>query len=89
VSDLVRQKRGPARLAELGDEPGGEEFLAAVLATLGSSDPQVRAHVRALRAIDVPYAEIEEPTLHTAPYTGYPRASNALKVLPEEQEAVA
>jgi 4-carboxymuconolactone decarboxylase len=122
VSDLERRKRGPARLAELGDEPGGEEFLArmgdlgewvvdfvfgdvhgrprldargreliivAVVTTLGSSDPQVRAHVRALRAIDVPYAEIEEAILQTAPYAGFPRAINALKVLRDEQEAVA
>lgn len=117
-----RRQRGLARLAELGDEPGGEEFLArmgdmgdwlvdfvfgevharpgleprereliilAVLTTLGSSDPQVRAHVRALRAIDVPFAEIEEAILQTAPYAGFPRAINALKVLREEQEAVA
>jgi len=117
-----RRERGLARLAELHDEPGGEEFLArlgdlgdltvdfvfgdvharpglplrereliivAVLAALGSSDPQVRAHVRALRAIDVPFAEIEEAILQTAPYAGFPRAINALKVLREEQEAAA
>jgi 4-carboxymuconolactone decarboxylase len=111
-----------ARLAELGDEPGGDEFLArmgdmgdwlvdfvfgevhtrpgldvrereliivAVLTALGSSDPQVRAHVRALRAIDVPFAEIEEAILQTAPYAGFPRSINALKVLREEQEAAA
>lgn len=119
---LERRQRGLARLAELGDEPGGEEFLArmgdmgdwlvdfvfgevhtrpgldvrereliivAVLTTLGSADPQVRAHVRALRAIDVPFAEIEEAILQTAPYAGFPRAINALKVLREEQEAAA
>lgn len=116
-----RRERGLARLAELGDEPGGEEFLArmgemgdwivdfvfgevharpglgarereliivALLTALGSSDPQVRAHVRALRALDVPYAEIEEAILQTAPYAGFPRAINALKVLRDEQEAV-
>ncbi|HEY7561842.1 MAG TPA: carboxymuconolactone decarboxylase family protein [Gaiellaceae bacterium] len=119
---LDRRERGLARLAELGDEPGGDEFLArmgvmgdwlvdfvfgevhtrpgldvrereliivAVLTALGSSDPQVRAHVRALRAIDVPFAEIEEAILQTAPYAGFPRAINALKVLREEQEAAA
>jgi 4-carboxymuconolactone decarboxylase len=119
---LDRRQRGLARLAELGDEPGGDEFLArmgdmgdwlvdfvfgevhtrpgldvrereliivAVLTALGSSDPQVRAHVRALRAIDVPFAEIEEAILQTAPYAGFPRAINALKVLREEQEARA
>jgi 4-carboxymuconolactone decarboxylase len=117
-----RRERGLARLAELGDEPGGEEFLArmgdmgdwlvdfvfgevharpglgardreliilAALATLGSSDPQVRAHVRALRALDVPFEEIEEAILQTAPYAGFPRAINALKVLRDEQEAAA
>ena len=119
---LDRRERGLARLAELGDEPGGEQFLArmgdmgdwlvdfvfgevhtrpgldvrereliivAVLTTLGSADPQVRAHVRALRAIDVPFAEIEEAILQTAPYAGFPRAINALKVLREEQEAAS
>ena len=122
MTDVERRKRGLARLAELGDEPGGEAFLGrmgdmgewivdfvfgdvharpslstrereliivAVLTTLGSADPQVRAHVRALRAIDVSFAEIEEAILQTAPYAGFPRAINALKVLREEQEAPA
>ncbi len=122
MSDAERRKRGLARLAELGDEPGGEEFLdrmgdlgdwivdfvfgdvharpglgarereliiVAVLTTLGSADPQVRAHIRTLRAIDVSFPEIEEAILQTAPYAGYPRAINALKVLREEQEAAA
>jgi 4-carboxymuconolactone decarboxylase len=116
-----RRARALARLAELGDEPGGDEFLArmgvlgdwivdyafgdvhtrpgldarereliivAVLTTLGSSDPQVRAHIRALCAIDVPWNEIEEAILQTTPYAGVPRAVNAIKVLREEQEAV-
>ena len=58
----------------------------AVLTALGSSDPQVRAHIRALRAIDVPWSEIEETILQTTPYAGIPRAVNAMKVLREEQE---
>jgi 4-carboxymuconolactone decarboxylase len=120
TDEATRRERGLARLAELGDEPGGEEFLArmgtlgdwvvdfafgdvhtrpgldarereliivAVLTTLGSSDPQVRAHIRALRAIDVPWNEIEETILQTAPYAGVPRAINAMKVLRDEKEA--
>jgi 4-carboxymuconolactone decarboxylase len=115
-----RRARALQRLAELNDEPGGEQFLArmgvlgdwivawafgdvharpglsarereliivAVLTTLGSSDPQVRAHIRALRVIDVPWSEIEEAILQTTPYAGIPRAVNAMKVLREEQEA--
>lgn len=122
MNDEERRRRGLARLAELGDEPGGEEFLArmgdlgdwlvefvfgdvhsrgglsarereliilALLTALGSSDPQVRAHVRALRAIDVAYADIEEAIIQTAPYAGFPRAINALKVLRDEEEAAA
>jgi 4-carboxymuconolactone decarboxylase len=122
VSDEERRRRGLARLAELGDEPGGEEFLArmgalgdwvvdfvfgdvhargglsvrereliilALLTALGSSDPQVRAHIRALRAIDVSYADLEEAIIQTTPYTGFPRAVNALKVLREEEEGAA
>lgn len=114
-----RRERGLARLAELGDEPGGDAFLermgvlgdwvvdfafgdvhtrpgldarereliiTAVLVAIGSSDPQVRAHIRALRAIDVPYSEIEECILQVAPYAGVPRAINAMKVLRDEQE---
>jgi 4-carboxymuconolactone decarboxylase len=120
TDEATRRGRGLARLAELGDEPGGEDFLArmgtlgdwvvdfafgdvhsrpgldarereliilAVLTTLGSSDPQVSAHIRALRAIDVPWNEIEETILQTAPYAGVPRAINAMKVLRAEQEA--
>jgi 4-carboxymuconolactone decarboxylase len=114
-----RRQRGLARLAELGDEPGGDAFLermgvlgdwvvdfafgdvhtrpgldarereliiTAVLVAIGSSDPQVRAHIRALRAIDVPYNEIEECILQVTPYAGVPRAINAMKVLRDEQE---
>ena len=114
-----RRERAQARLAELGDEPGGEAFLermgvlgdwvvdfafgdvhtrpglparereliiVAVLATLGSADPQVVAHIRALRAIDVPWVEIEETILQITPYAGVPRAINAMKLLRTEQE---
>lgn len=118
--DGDRRARALARLAELDDEPGGDEFLArmgvlgdwivdfafgdvhtrpgldarereliivAVLASLGSSDPQVAAHIRALRAIDVPWEQIEETILQITPYAGIPRAVNAMKVLRAEQEA--
>jgi 4-carboxymuconolactone decarboxylase len=114
-----RHERGTARLAELGDHPGGDAFLKrmgepmagwlvdwvfgdvhcrgglsarereliilALLTGLGSSDPQVAAHIEALRAIDVSDEDIEEAILQTAPYTGIPRAINALKVLRTEQ----
>jgi 4-carboxymuconolactone decarboxylase len=122
ADERTRRERGLARLAELADEPGGDEFLArlgtlgdwivdfafgdvhtrpgldarereliilAVLTAIGSSDPQVRAHIRALRAIDVPWDQIEEAILQTAPYAGVPRAVNAIKVLRDEQEASA
>jgi 4-carboxymuconolactone decarboxylase len=114
-----RHERALRRLAELGDEPGGEQFLArmgalgdwivdfafgdvhtrpgldprereliivAVLTAIGSSDPQVRAHIRALRVIGVPWEQIEEAILQTTPYAGIARAVNAIKVLREEQE---
>jgi 4-carboxymuconolactone decarboxylase len=58
-----------------------ELIIVALLTGLGSSDPQVAAHVEALRALDVPDSDIEETILQTAPYTGIPRAINALKVL--------
>ncbi|HZE04794.1 MAG TPA: carboxymuconolactone decarboxylase family protein [Solirubrobacteraceae bacterium] len=64
-----------------------ELIIVAVLASLGSSDPQVAAHIRALRAIDVPWDQIEEAILQITPYAGIPRAVNAMKVLRAEQEA--
>jgi 4-carboxymuconolactone decarboxylase len=117
-----RRARGLARLEQLGDEPGGAEFLArmgvlgdwivdfafgevhtravlaarereliivAVLTTLGGCEPQLGAHIRALRAIEVPWAEIEETVLQTAPYAGVARAVNAMKVLRSIQEESA
>ena len=63
-----------------------ELIIVAVLATLGSADPQVVAHIRALRAIDVPWDEIEETILQITPYAGVPRAINAMKLLRTEQE---
>ena len=63
-----------------------ELIIVAVLAAIGSSDPQVRAHIRALRAIEVPWNEIEECILQVTPYAGVPRAINAMKVLRDEQE---
>ena len=120
MADDDRRARALARLAELDDEPGGDEFLArmgvlgdwvvdfafgdvhtrpgldarereliivAVLASVGSSDPQVAAHIRALRAIDVPWDQIEEAILQITPYAGIPRAINAMKVLRAQQEA--
>jgi 4-carboxymuconolactone decarboxylase len=123
VSDeSARRRRGLARLAELHDEPGGEEFLAglgdlgdltvdfvfgdvhareglgirerelvivAVLASLGGLEPQVRAHIRAARAIGVSDRELEETVVQIAPYAGFPRAINAMKILREEQRASA
>jgi 4-carboxymuconolactone decarboxylase len=114
-----RHARGLARLAELGDHPGGNAFLErmgepmagwlvdwvfgdvhsrgglsarereliilALLTGLGSSDPQVAAHIEALRTLGVSDSDIEETILQTAPYTGIPRAINALKVLRTEQ----
>lgn len=66
-----------------------ELIIVAVLATLGACDPQVAAHIRALRAIDVPWDDIEETILQTTPYAGIPRAINAMKVLRSEQETEA
>ena len=62
-----------------------ELIIVACLVTLGGCEPQVAAHIRALRAIDVPWSEIEETILQTTPYAGVPRAINALKVLRTEE----
>jgi len=62
-----------------------ELIILALLTGLGGADPQVAAHIEALRSIGVPDDDIEEAILQTAPYTGIPRAINALKVLRTEQ----
>ncbi|MEB3103685.1 carboxymuconolactone decarboxylase family protein [Ferviditalea candida] len=65
-----------------------EVIILSVLITLGGCEPQVKAHIRSLRAIGVSYEEIEEMILQTLPYAGTPRAVNAMKVLRDEQEAI-
>ncbi len=62
-----------------------ELVIVAVLTALGGLDPQVRAHVRAARAIGVGDRELEETILQVSPYAGFPRAINAMKILREEQ----
>ena len=63
-----------------------ELIIVAVLATLGGCEPQLAAHIRALRAIPVGWEQIEEAILQSAPYAGVPRAVNAIKVLRTQQE---
>ena len=120
ADDSARRERGIARLAELADEPGGEEFLrnlgdlgdltvdfvfgdvhardglpirerelviVAVLAAVGGLEPQVRAHIRAARSVGVTNRELEETIIQIAPYAGFPRAINAMKVLREEERS--
>jgi 4-carboxymuconolactone decarboxylase len=62
-----------------------ELLIVACLVTLGGCEPQVAAHIQALRALEVPFEEIEEAILQTTPYAGVPRAINALKVLRTEE----
>ncbi len=64
-----------------------ELVIVAVLAALGGLEPQVRAHIRAARAIGVSDRELEETIIQIAPYAGFPRAINAMKLLREEQRA--
>jgi 4-carboxymuconolactone decarboxylase len=62
-----------------------ELLIVACLVTLGGCEPQVAAHINALRALGVGDTEIEEAILQTTPYAGVPRAINALKVLRTEE----
>ena len=62
-----------------------ELVIVAVLTALGGLEPQVRAHIRAAKAIGVSDGELEETILQTAPYAGFPRAINAMKILREEE----
>jgi 4-carboxymuconolactone decarboxylase len=56
-----------------------------VLTALGGLEPQVRAHIRAAREAGATDAELEETMIQVAPYAGFPRAINGLKLLREEQ----
>ena len=49
-----------------------ELIILSALTTLGVPTAGARAHVRALRALGVSFAEIEEAILQTAPYAGFP-----------------
>ncbi len=62
-----------------------ELLIVAILTALGGLEPQVRAHIRTARAIGISDEEIEETIIQTAPYAGFPRAINGLKILREEQ----
>jgi 4-carboxymuconolactone decarboxylase len=63
-----------------------EIIILTSLITLGGCEPQVKAHIRSLKAIGVTDKEIEEMILQILPYAGTPRVVNAMKVLREEQE---
>lgn len=64
-----------------------EIIILSVLITLGGCEPQVKAHIRSLQAIEVSDKEIEEIILQTLPYAGTPRVVQAMKVLRQVQEA--
>ncbi len=64
-----------------------ELIIVALLTAMGGCEPQVAAHLRACRAIDVPWQKLEEVMILTAPYVGIARAVNGMKVLRTEQES--
>ena len=86
---IVEFAFGDVHTRPLLDARQRELIIVAVLATLGGCEPQLDAHIRALRAIAVPWGEIEETVLQTAPYAGVARAVNAMKVLRSIQEEKA
>jgi 4-carboxymuconolactone decarboxylase len=63
-----------------------ELIIVALLTAMGGCEPQVAAHLRACRAIDVPWQKLEEVIILTAPYAGVARSVNGMKVLRTEQE---
>jgi 4-carboxymuconolactone decarboxylase len=63
-----------------------ELIIVALLIAMGGCEPQVAAHLRACRAIDVSWTKLEEVVILTAPYAGVARAVNGMKVLRLEQE---
>ena len=64
-----------------------ELLIVAMLTTLGGCEPQVRAHLLAARAAGATDEQLEETILQTCPYSGVPRAVNAMKELRTIQEA--
>lgn len=63
-----------------------ELLIVALLTAMGGCEPQVAAHLRACRAINVPWQKLEEVIILTAPYVGVARSVNGMKVLRTEQE---
>jgi 4-carboxymuconolactone decarboxylase len=50
----------------------------SALTTLGGAEPQLEVHVNAALNVGLTAAEIVEAILHCVPYTGFPRALNAV-----------
>lgn len=63
-----------------------ELIIVALLTAMGGCEPQVAAHLRACRAVDVSWQKLEEVIILTAPYVGVARSVNGMKVLRAEQE---
>ncbi len=60
-----------------------ELVTVAVLTALGGREPQLRIHILAGLNVGLTAEELEEIIIQTVPYTGFPTAINALKLLKE------
>lgn len=52
----------------------------AALTTLGGTEPQLEVHINAALNVGLTGGEIVEAIVHCVPYTGFPRALNAIFV---------
>lgn len=60
-----------------------ELVTVAVLTALGGREPQLQIHILAGLNVGLTAEELEEIIIQTVPYTGFPTAINALKLLKE------
>jgi carboxymuconolactone decarboxylase family protein len=60
----------------------------AMLAAIGGRAPQLKVHVRGALNVGVSPEEIEETSIQTVPYAGFPTAINAMRVLKDVLEEI-
>ncbi len=60
-----------------------EIVTISILTALGGCEPQLGVHIRAGLNVGLSKQEIEEIIIHSVPYSGFPRAINALNILKE------
>lgn len=65
------------------EAPQRQLVTLGALAAIGGTEPQLRVHVGAALNVGLSPQEVVEAIIHTVPYSGFPRALNAMGVVRE------